>query len=96
MYTVDLERLERLLDDEEFVRRVARRYAGPFRVAAATIYMYEHDGGFRVRGLPGRWWVAVRLLDERGEPVYDASLVKLLADPVLRERLVAAGAVAEE
>ena len=93
---IRLDKLCLAVRDEAVVRALARRFAGPFKVVAATVGLYPHQDGVRVRGLPGRYWVYIRLVDEKDEPVYDVALWKALQLPEVRAALTAAGAIVEE
>lgn len=72
----DFDRLKEILEDTEnpVLRKIYSEYVG--RVEMAEVRVRRHSGGCVIEGMPGRWWVYVRIRGTRGG--YDLALWKVL------------------
>ena len=80
------------------VKELAEAFAGPYKdeVVDVSLGLYRHPEGAYVVPMAGRYWVYIRLLNEKGESVYDVALWKIAARlPQVWRELVEKGAVEE-
>jgi len=64
-----------VLRDVEFMKPVYRHFMRD--VASANVGFYSHPDGVEIKGMPGKYWLYVRLTSANGEE-YDVALWKIL------------------